>query len=287
MIRLFALLFFLSGTVSLSGQEICDNGIDDDNDALIDLNDPDCLCTSFIPSSLIPNPSFENMICCSTANEMLECANGWIQASSPTTDYVHTCGNYLGNTSIPAYAPLPFPDGEGAAGFRDGQQFAGIQYKEYVGACLNEDMLVGSEYRLDFFVGFRNNVFGSLSFTMGVFGSTNCANLPFGRNSSNIGCPANTGLYDQLDEIEVSGSNEWVNVVLDFIAEKPYEVIVLGPACAGNPNFIYDPYFYVDRLALAEVGQFGTPFESVIGSICQNDLIISVTDNSGSILSVV
>ena len=54
-----ALLVFC--TLALS-QEICDNGIDDDGDGLIDLNDPDCECNGFgtpqtIPS-LIPNPSF-------------------------------------------------------------------------------------------------------------------------------------------------------------------------------------------------------------------------------------
>ncbi|KAA3631883.1 MAG: hypothetical protein DWQ02_15640, partial [Bacteroidetes bacterium] len=83
----------------LHGQEICDNAIDDDGDGLVDLNDDDCLCDALWPSSLIPNPSFEERSCCPTENAQLYCANNWIQASSPTTDYVHTCGGYLGNTS--------------------------------------------------------------------------------------------------------------------------------------------------------------------------------------------
>ena len=39
--------------------EICDNAIDDDEDGLIDLNDPDCECLVIEPVSIIPNPSFE------------------------------------------------------------------------------------------------------------------------------------------------------------------------------------------------------------------------------------
>ena len=275
------LLFGLLVSWSVTAQEICDNALDDDGDGLIDLNDEECLCTSFIESSLIPNPSFEEMTCCPTANEMLNCAIDWIQASAPTTDYVHTCGGFLGNTSIPAFAPLPFPDGNGAVGFRDGQAQVGANYKEYVGACLTESMVIGKSYRLDFFVGFRDNVPGSMSFEMAIFGSTSCANLPFGGGDIYIGCPVNTGVYDQLGQITVSGSNEWVNVIIEFVAEKAYEVLVLGPSCPGNPNFVSDPYFYVDRLAFEEVGEFGIPLESITGSICENNLVLSVEDLPG------
>jgi hypothetical protein len=263
----------------LSAQEICDNAIDDDNNGLIDLNDPACDCTAFIESSLIPNPSFEDRSCCPTANEMLNCADGWIQASTPTTDYVHTCMGYLGNTSIPAFAPLPFPDGEGAVGFRDGQFNVGPNYKEYVGACLTEAMQVGQSYRLDFYVGFQDNVAGSTSFDIAFFGSTNCNDLPFGGNSISIGCPENTGNYTLLGQQTVSGSNEWVNIVQEFTADQAYEVLIIGPACAANPNYLQDPYFYVDGLAFAETSAFGTPLESITGSICEDDLLLSAEVN--------
>lgn len=280
----FKYLFTLSlilFSFSLNAQEICDNGIDDDNDGLIDFNDDDCICELFIPSSLIPNPSFEDMSCCPEANEMLNCADGWIQASSPTTDYVHLCGDYTGNSNIPAFAPEPFADGEGAVGFRDGQSSVGPNYKEYVGACLTQSMEVGVLYRLDFFIGFRDNVPGSLDFDIAIFGATNCNSLPFGGNSITIGCPANTGQYDELGQLNVSGNNEWVNVIIDFTPTKAYEVIVLGPACAANPQYLMNPYFYVDRLALAEVSEFGFPLNES-GKICENDLILSVEDDGES-----
>jgi gliding motility-associated-like protein len=276
-IWLFLCLCFFA--MPILAQEICNNGIDDNGDGLIDLNDPECMCSSLIESSLIPNPSFEDMICCPTANEMLECADSWIQASIATSDYIHTCGNYLGNTSIPAFAPLPMPDGEGAVGFRDGHE-SNPGYKEYIGACLTRPMVVGDTYRLDFFVGFRDNITGSKEVTLAFFGATNCSEIPFGGNNWNIGCPLNAGgTFELIAEKKVTGSNEWVNVVLEFTPDKPYTVLVLGPNCALNPNYRTNPYFYADRLALAEESEFGVPYESVEGSICENNLILSVEEN--------
>ena len=75
-------------------QEICDNGIDDDGDGFIDLNDDECDCTGFGGdpiTGLIPNPSFEDMDCCPTWHSQLNCATTWTQASSATSDYYNTC----------------------------------------------------------------------------------------------------------------------------------------------------------------------------------------------------
>lgn len=272
-VLLVLLLIFFGG--ACFAQEICNNGIDDDGNGLIDLNDDACMCSSLIESSLIPNPSFEDMLCCPNANEMLDCAESWIQASRATSDYIHTCGNYLGNTNIPAYAPLPIADGEGAVGFRDGTE-SNSGYKEYIGACLTETMVVGATYRLDFYVGFRNDVRGSRDLTVAFFGASNCGELPFGGSNWQIGCPTNSGgSFELLTETQVSGSNEWVNVVVEFVADLPYEVLVLGPSCTQNPNYRFDPYFYVDRLSLAEESEFGIPYDDIQGSICQNNLVLS------------
>lgn len=93
--------------------EICNNAIDDDNDGLIDLNDPDCDCELIRPVSRIPNPSFEDFDCCPDNKSQLDCATSWIQASNPTTDFIHTCG-WMGWQEFPP--PMPFPDGDGIVG---------------------------------------------------------------------------------------------------------------------------------------------------------------------------
>ena len=138
-------------SLTTNGQEICDNGIDDDFDGLIDLNDTiDCVCAGFATSSqdtsLIPNYSFENMNCCPNTFSQLNCADTWLQASTATSDYYNTCGF----TSIAGMAPpLGRPDGSGYVGFYNGA--TDPQYKEYIGACLTNTMVTGTSYTIDFF----------------------------------------------------------------------------------------------------------------------------------------
>lgn len=275
------LIIFFCLDFTLQAQEICNNALDDDQDGMIDLNDPDCICNQLLPSSLIPNPSFEEKTCCPTKNAQLNCAVAWIQASAPTTDYVHTCGGYLGNSNIGAVPPLPFPHGDGGVGFRDGQAQIGSNYKEYTGACLTSPMVPGTKYRLDFFVGFRNNVVGSTSLNIAIFGSTRCADLPFGGTNNTFGCPANSAAFKVIDEKRVSGSNEWVNVVFEFVATEPWSVIILGPGCSANPFYTYDPYFYLDRLVLAESAVFGVPFDRIEGRICEDGVTLTLEHRNG------
>lgn len=160
--------------------EICDNGIDDDGDGLIDLNDPECTCELLEPESLIPNPSFEQLNCCPSDLEQLHCAKFWIQASTPTTDFIHACG-WMGYERYPP--PWPFPDGNGVLGFRDGiflrNENPQRNWKEYAGACLINPMRKGVEYRFEFYVGFVSPDI-SPPINISFFGTTECANLPFG-----------------------------------------------------------------------------------------------------------
>jgi len=272
---LISLLFFSAG---LTAQEICNDAIDNDGDGLIDLNDDDCKCEGIVPSGLIPNPSFEDMNCCPDNKEQLYCAEAWIQASGATTDYVHTCDGFIGHRGIPnANAPLPFPDGQGAIGFRDGYPGDG-DYKEYTGSVLISAMEVGKEYRLDFFVGFPDRPQHS-TFDIGLFASTNRNSIPFGGNNSAFGCPTNGSGFDQLGAQTVNGNFEWVNVVFEFTATQAYQVMVVGPGCQSNRNVGGEPYYFFDRLALAETADFGIPFSSISGSACQGNIQLTADDD--------
>jgi len=250
--KIFWSILLLSFSLTLGAQEICNNAIDDDGDGLIDLNDEeDCNCPSSVPSGLIPNPSFEDMLCCPTQKEQLHCAESWIQASEATSDYLHLCGITV-HPGVSKSAPMPIPDGEGYVGFRDGYP-GNSAFKEYVGACLNATMEVGKEYRLDFFLGFAPEISQSIPIT--IYGTTECSNIPFGN-------------------MNVSGQGEWKNIIFDIIADKNYNVIVLGPACEVQSNVGSSPYFFVDRLALAELVDFDVPFADIQGDLCQEDLTI-------------
>ncbi len=54
---LILISFFTVSITSISAQEICNNGIDDDGDSLIDINDDECLCSNLRPlTDIFGNP---------------------------------------------------------------------------------------------------------------------------------------------------------------------------------------------------------------------------------------
>lgn len=214
------LFLFFAIPITLFGQvEICDNAIDDDNDGLIDLNDSDCICEEISFSSLIPNPSFEDVDCCPGNHSELQCASGWIQASEPTTDFAHTCG-WPGWPGL--MPPLPFPDGDGVMGFRDGRLEGldgkpELQWKEYAGVCLNQPLIANVSYRYQFDLGFVNRE-NSPPIDLTFFGTGDCANLPFGVGDRAFGCPTNDPNWVELGVVSVSGGvgSLWVNEFIDI-----------------------------------------------------------------------
>ena len=262
--RSIFLVLFLQLSTALIAQsvEICDNAIDDDGDGLIDLNDVDCFCQLAEAVSLIPNPSFEDQVCCPTNRSRMDCAATWVQASAPTTDYIHTCG-WQGWENLPM--PLPIPDGEGALGFRDGR-FArnngngngndadNPNWKEYAGACLTSPLRTGVSYKFQFHIGFTEQPF-SPSLAVTFFGTPDCANLPFGEGDSAFGCPTNDPNWRQLSAINTSGRNEWKQLELNITPTVDIHAIAIGPPCRRTSG-TESPYYFFDNLVLAEQSAF-------------------------------
>lgn len=238
--------------------ELCANGLDDDNDGLIDLNDPDCTCEVIAPVSLIPNPSFEDLNCCPSNRSQLDCAEVWIQASVPTTDLIHDCG-WLGWQE---YAPpRPFPDGEAVMGFRDGRPSfmmdeGNPNWKEYAGACLVSPLVAGNRYRFEFEIGFVDHVF-SPPINVSFFGTANCQNLPFGGDNERFGCPTNDLNWKRLGATYLSGGSgdRWVKASIEVTPDVDIAAIAIGPDCPGiNANV--GLYYYFDNLILDEFEAF-------------------------------
>ena len=262
----------------LLGQEICDNGSDDDGDGLADLNDPDCACEIIEPKSLIPNPSFEEQDCCPVSRSQLNCATDWIQASEPTTDFLHTCG-WMGWDEFPP--PQPFPDGAGIMGFRDGRVIQSGNpepyWKEYAGACLISPLLANSRYRFQFDVGFVTQL-QSPPINISFFGTTSCTNLPFGTGDEAFGCPTNSPDWIKLGEVRVAGgTNRWVNTFIEIVPDENIYAIAIGPACSPVPSPV-STYYFFDNLLLADQELFELRI-SEVEHPCSPDFTLSVPDN--------
>ena len=253
----YYLFIWLLLPFSLNGQvEICDNARDDDGDGWIDLNDPDCVCETIQLTSLIPNASFEETQCCPQSRSQLDCAVDWIQASEPTTDYIHSCG-WLGWDDLPP--PMPFPDGDGIVGFRDGRVFGGdseSSWKEYAGACLTRPLTKDSTYRFEFEVGFIDGLH-SPPIDITFFGTSSCDNLPFGVGDVTLGCPTNGPGWRLLSQVFVSGGegDRWVKANVQVSPREDIHAIAIGPSCRDILTE-FSLYYFFDNLVLANIEDF-------------------------------
>lgn len=278
--RFVILWGFVLMAISLNGQmmmEDCANGIDDDADGLVDLNDPDCTCkgikdTLFVPSSLIPNPSFEDYNCCPTGLAQLNCSKNWIQASAATSDYFNTCG-FKDDPTMRGTPPQPLPAGNGYVGFLDLRQHPArnATYKEYVGACLNSPMLAGKDYTLTFWIGFGKpgGFYGPRAITtLSIFGTSLCKNLPFGLPNGWL-CPTSYPGWFTLTSVTASGTNKWVKVKVKIKPTRTVEAIVVGPNCTRADG---QYYYFIDELILEETAKFDSIYLGIQGNPCLDSI---------------
>ncbi|MFN4853654.1 MAG: PKD domain-containing protein [Bacteroidota bacterium] len=284
---------------SLSAQEICNNAIDDDLDGLIDLNDTsDCVCTQsgLTPSSLIPNPSFEEYTCVPQGPSELSCAVGWQQATLATTDFfLHVPGGF----SLPN-APATIPDGLGYTGFiaMDSMSIATIDssfftpYLEYLGTCLNAPMQAGVAYRLKLslacsYISLLQNPDTSISLQpplgpveLSIFGSAACATFPV--SVPFFGCPIGVDDWAVLDTVIYQPNGEWLTVNFDFTPTVDIQSVIIGASCSLPADYSFTlsemPYFLADNLILNQANLFSMISDS--GSVCRNTLRLSFTGDS-------
>jgi len=279
--------FVISFTFS---QEICDNGIDDDGDGLIDLNDQtDCSCTvvSNVVSSLIPNPSFETTNCCPTFLGEMNCATDWLQATQPSTDY-YNCG-YNSGAAVSAGLQMP-PDGTGYVGtlFIDGWQ-------EYVGACLNSPLLAGENYSLQLDLAVvaadpslnscNGGVVNYLPIDITIFGNTGCPTMPL---PNEYGCPG--AGWNVIGSINYTPTANWGQITIDFTPSVDINSVMIGSPCVlpagydwGNGWNNCGPYFLFDNLILQQSALFnGSGNLTQNGSWCNNNLDIAGINTPGN-----
>ena len=284
------LLAFLLMASAAQAQEVCDNGIDDDGNGLIDLNDTvACPCTLLPPpANLISNGSFEDHTCCpgqpgQMQGNYIDCANDWTDYQiSATADYYNPCGYFA------PMIPQPVPDGNSVAGMVVHTWPGGASY-EYLTQCLATPMLAGQTYELGFNVaavrmqfGFTGTLpinFGPLQ--LAIFGLDTCPPLPYTMYDPVWGtpmpaqyCPTELGLT-QLGTVTYTPSNSWQQVSFTF--QPPFNVgaIMIGPACPIPQDYNMwgssEPYFFFDDMSLTNVDLTITRQ----GHPCTNDLVLT------------
>ena len=287
-------LFFVFGfalSFQCAAQEICNNGIDDDGDLLIDLNDTaDCFCSTEASyghvSSLIPNPSFEMMDSCSDNYDQVDRCKGWKQATDGTSDFYNmTCPwhGYVNHQTV--------PDGNGfvACAFLPGAM-------EYVGSCLNKPLLKGTDYELQFNVaGYITNSGTNAPMThikfvpvdITLFGTTSCPNFPLTnitpQNPTNyfMDCPVAKG-WKAIGKVNYAYDSTWSQLTMTISPTEDIYAVMLGPPCAldlsrtDNSNEEGMPYVLFDNLIINKESMFkAAKAIQTSGTLCNNNLKIT------------
>ena len=272
--RGFLLFLGLFITTFSYTQEICDDGIDNDADGLIDLQDTtDCFCEVATPdtvvTSLIPNPSFELRSCCPSTLSQLTCANSWIQASNATSDYFNTCGiTGIGTFQRPT---LPLPGGgAGYVGF-----YSSLNWEENIGTCLSGPMLAGTSYTLSIHLAWAR--FDTL-LNFRLYGTPNCTDLPWATNT----CPVGSGSWVQLagQAVPLRSNGNWTQIFVTFTPTVNINAISIGGACGGQPTAY--SYYYADELILNKTSKFFSPVAKITdsGHYCQGNLKLKANYDS-------
>jgi gliding motility-associated-like protein len=282
----FFLLAMLVFSVWANAQEICNNGIDDDADGKIDLNDPDCVCSTNTVSSIIPNPSFETYTSCPSSfsydgNDQLALAAPWIQATTATSDYQNTCGYMFG--AVNQAGLIPFPDGNGVAG-----GFFLRNWNEYLGTALLSPLVAGTNYQLTFNISsVATDGGGGLStvndisdyepVNVTLYGCANGSNLPIDTMlSPNLADPT----WIEIGHALYVPSETWGQLTITFTPTFNVLAVMLGappvlPASyPTNNDSAGFPYMLYDNLLLDTAAHFGINIAQA-GSFCENNLVLT------------
>ena len=282
------LILFILLSLSCHGQENCNNGIDDDGDGKIDLNDPDCVCDHATVVSMLPNPSFETYSSCPTDYSELNLATPWYQATNATTDYFNKCSSF----TLPVITTLgleDFPDGNGIVGalYRH-------NWKEYIGLNLSAPLIAGTDYQLTFQIaGLTMTMAGDPTpydiaayepVNIALFGKLQPVSFPVltvvSPNSINSS-------WSEVGTVKYVPSSNWNEITMLFTPNTNLNSIMIGPPTtlplSYNAYGIFVevlPYFLYDNLVLSQASNFKVNITQT-GSFCDNNLVLqaNLTDS--------
>lgn len=272
----FSIICLLFTAVMLS-QELCSNGIDDDSDGLVDLNDPECSCYDITLQSVLPNHSFEEYEYCPDEPSLIYLAQPWEQATIATSDYMNNC-YYIMNTIVDN-GLQNFPDGNGIAG-----GFYREDWREYPGVNLPSPLVTGTNYQLTFQIASATgNTFGNVTeYQSSAFPPVD---VTLYGHPNNVVFPVNTTenpnaadpLWQVIGHVSYQPVGEWHEITMSFMPSFDVHSIMIGapetiPALYTFPPAMdYYLYFAYDNLMLAKSADFKVNVTSS-GTVCSNTL---------------
>ncbi len=263
--------------------EICDNGLDDDQDGRIDAFDPDCQCEGRLSPNLVPNGQFNQTTGCCADLGQVNCLADWI-VLGPSPDYISD--NCSDNNLRPDVRFLANAFNQGAA--NDGYIFSvvqmvdGRQFTESMGVCLDSPMEAGKTYQVSFDLANLRNDAPDLLFSL--VGIDLCDRLvAYDTRGNNSFCELQLPVT-RLGTVNARDLTQgWNTLTFEVIPEQDIEAIFYTVDCeftpgAGNAQL----YMVMDEVAIRE--QIDPPIVPSImlsGEPCQEVLSLRIPFQTG------
>ena len=280
----FYFILFASFTF---GQENCNNGIDDDGDGKIDLNDSDCICSNSTPISIVNNYNFEQMNFCPNDFGKFNAVSNWYLPSSATTDYINSCDFVPASAIEAGVYPLSNSNGNGVAGILVSQD-----YKEFIGICTNTTLLAGTKYQLNFDI--NSSTSGRILSTSPNIGQVCNAGILnagriditlYGKSDCNTSTPPDSNIFPVgwmvLGTATYLPSKNWNQLSVIFTPSININSIMLGSPITLPDTYLNErayrscfPYFYFDNVILNSVSNLGVKINTS-GKFCENTLVLN------------
>ena len=297
-------------------EEDCTNGIDDDGDGLIDLEDPDCFCAEqFDTLNLIKNPSFEmvgsNANCATDANGCLPiwalnegCVDSWLNANNSPTDLQYFDRCIAQNYQFSWPPSNIFQAGDNAFMKISSRVKASNNYRTtsaYIGTSLLEPMEPGVTYKFSVQLNTLmfasdtiqldpTSIFQTLNFSL--YGHVSLDNFPY--PNSNVRCPTDLFPNDYIElgnfEMITNSDRTWIELSVEFTAPTFIQRVIFGTGCRQNPVPNYSFYTFstlVDSLSLQRLIFTEGPTPSIAEIIdttntCSNEITLGTSSISGA-----
>jgi len=271
-------------------------------------------CKDSLPTSLLPNNSFEEYPGCTTDHAGLGEGGplgsttdkyeipGWQAVWTNSGVNYHNYNCKL-NTTASIFdstifchsfvkVPIPLPAGQGFIEIGEApsqlSSFNEINSgKTYIATCLQQPLYAGQPYTFSFYLGFGkpNNLicgghlpWNSISpFGIAIYGRADCPNFPIENSSPTTGCLTDFSGWVMLGRVGLSGENQWVQGAIEFTPTVNIYSIAVGPDCTNYLNYTTDNelHYYMDQFILAPKPDFNfKTITAVSGNVCTGHFVL-------------
>lgn len=260
--------------------EICDNNIDDDEDGLIDVFDPDCQCPGLNPPNLVPNGQFNQTNGCCADLGQVNCLESW-EVLGPSPDYISD--NCLQSNLRP---DVRFLSNALNTSFNDGYIFGlvnqvdGRHLTESMGVCLDSVLLAGQTYTLSFDIANLRNDDPDILFSL--IGVPDCNRLT-SYNTINRDIFCDIGLpFERLASLNAQTLDSgWNTYEVEITPSSDIEAIFYSSDCDFQPA-TRDATFYMvlDNVSIREViAELPNIEITSRGEACESNFSLSTNSN--------